>query len=870
MSCRGRARLYASICVLALLAPSLRADDKNDLAGKVSQILNANCHRCHGENGTNEGGFSYLLDRDRLVARRKVVPKDAAKSKIYNRLVSADDPMPPADEKKRPSQEEIALVKKWIEAGAPPFVISTSRERTFLTPESILGFMKADLETANERDRRFLRYFTITQLYNAGATEDELESHRVGLSKLVNSLSWGRRVIVPRPVDPAKTILRIDLRDFKWNEKVWDDILFANPYGVHHGTDAEQYCREVTGTRLPHVRADWFVFAASRPPLYHDVLQLPTTDRELENKLQVNVAENIRQERVARAGFNGSGVSRNNRLIERHETGFGAYWKSYDFGGNAQRKNLFAHPLGPDDTDSSFLHDGGELIFNLPNGLQAYLLVDGKGNRIDKGPAEIVSDPRQGDRHVVNGISCMSCHARGMIDKADQVREQVKKNSESFTKAELDTVLALYPPKDEFAKLLREDAQRFKEAVGKTGAPLTSTEPVAALAQRFELEMDVKQAAAEVGLPPKEFLARLEKDAQLGRVFGALRVESGTIQREVFVEEFSLLINRLEAGTFVEQFRPQVAGPDPVPAPIAKRPFNPGTLTLTVPQVGSEDKKHAFRIEVFNDKERNNWIHLSETGCLAVTPKTRDINADGKVVGLYSTELRARKPDESDFTDTTAMRSIAVKHDEMTDSLIYITDAGSIAVVKSKLPAGGLKNFTHLLNYNFNARKAGESEISARTANFAFEVYRDENTGLLLHLAADGTLAVTSEAHQAGSFKYSPYLHGFVCKARKGLDADFTDDTKAFGIELWKDRATGATFYASDKGSVAITGGKVSTSATLAPTWLTRFKLGIRNEGEGTLANDDRMGSIEIYRDENTGNLLYVCETGHIAVFPGK
>src|SRR5262249_24742039 len=157
-----------------------------------------------------------------------------------------------------------------------------------------------------------------------------------------------------------------------------------------------------TGCPLPYVRGDWFVAAAARPPLYHDVLQLPKTDRELEAMLRVDVAQNLRQDRVARAGFNSSGVSRNNRLIERHESGAVVYWKSYDFGSNAGRQNLFAHPLGPGDCLTTFQHDGGEIIFNLPNGLQAYLLVAGDGRRIDKGPTAIVSDPRRPDRAVEN------------------------------------------------------------------------------------------------------------------------------------------------------------------------------------------------------------------------------------------------------------------------------------------------------------------------------------------------------------------------------------------------------------------------------------------------------------------------------------
>jgi hypothetical protein len=80
------------------------------------------------------------------------------------------------------------------------------------------------------------------------------------------------------------------------------------------------------------------------------------------------------------------GVSRNNRLIERHSSPYGSYWRSYDFADNVGRRNLFAHPLGPSGQASSFEVDGGEIIFNLPNGLHAFMLIDGKGRRLDKAP----------------------------------------------------------------------------------------------------------------------------------------------------------------------------------------------------------------------------------------------------------------------------------------------------------------------------------------------------------------------------------------------------------------------------------------------------------------------------------------------------
>jgi tetratricopeptide (TPR) repeat protein len=301
---------------------------------------------------------------------------------------------------------------------------------------------------------------------------------------------------------------------------------------------------------LPWVRGDWFVAAASRPPLYHDVLQLPTTERELERLLRVDTTENIRQERVARAGFNGSGVSRNNRLIERHEAGGTVYWKSYDFSSNAGRHNLFAHPLGPGG-DQGFLHDGGEIIFNLPNGLQGYFLTDGQGRRIDKGPTAIVSDPRRPDRAVENGLSCMSCHAKGMIDKVDQVRGHVLKNRQAFADADVEMVLALYPTTEKFQALLREDGRRFQEAVARTGAPLSVTEPIAALAMRFEAELDLPLAAAEAGVRPEHLKQALGRTPHLAKHLGPLLVDGGTVQRQVYVEAFGDLVRALRVGTFL-------------------------------------------------------------------------------------------------------------------------------------------------------------------------------------------------------------------------------------------------------------------------------------------------------------------------------
>src|SRR5690606_34157115 len=111
-----------------------------------------------------------------------------------------------------------------------------------------------------------------------------------------------------------------------------------------------------------------------------------------------------------------------------HPAAFGAYWKSYDFGSSAGRNSLTQFPLGPryegnQHDRAAFEHDGGEIIFNLPNGMQGYLLVDAKGKRIDRGPINVVCDSKKplGNSEVINCISCMVCHVHGMQPFADDI-----------------------------------------------------------------------------------------------------------------------------------------------------------------------------------------------------------------------------------------------------------------------------------------------------------------------------------------------------------------------------------------------------------------------------------------------------------------
>jgi len=519
----------------ASAAPAPVTAEGTQLASQVHAILEAKCYNCHGKDGTSEGGFNYVLNLEKI-SRTHLTPKEPTKSLLFERMTATDDSvMPPPGEEPRTTPADIATIKAWIMAGAP--ALPTTEKRGFIKNEQVVAAISKDLEAASERSRRFLRYFTLTHLYNAGVSEDELQTYRNAFNKLINSLSWNTNLVVPKAIDTAETVYRVDIRSLNWNLDTWKRIEEANPYFLALSTPDALACCEAAQCEQPYVRIDWFVLAASKPPLYHDVLGIPDTDAALEETLKVNVAANIEQEQVIRAGFNRSGVSQNNRLIEWHKSPYGSYWKSYDFGGNTGQQNLFEHPLGPEG-DDPFKHDGGELIFTLPNGMQGYMLVDGSGSRIDKGPVEIVSDPKRPDKSVTNGVSCMSCHYTGVIPKTDEIGPLVRANPKAYEDSEY--LLAIYREPQELQAVLDEDEKRFAAAMKKIGISSLSRsgEPISAMAARFEQELDVHLVSCEFGLPQEDFVKRLKNSNAMARSFGALLTPGGTIKRDVFATMF--------------------------------------------------------------------------------------------------------------------------------------------------------------------------------------------------------------------------------------------------------------------------------------------------------------------------------------------
>ncbi len=126
--------IFAAVCAAAPLsaAESDPVDTNSgskppafDFDRQIRPILSEHCFTCHGPDASQRKGGLRLDTREGALGDRggyhAVVPGDLAASAVWERLTTddADLQMPPANVARRPSGEEIARLKSWIESGAP-------------------------------------------------------------------------------------------------------------------------------------------------------------------------------------------------------------------------------------------------------------------------------------------------------------------------------------------------------------------------------------------------------------------------------------------------------------------------------------------------------------------------------------------------------------------------------------------------------------------------------------------------------------------------------------------------------------------------------------------------------------------------------
>ncbi len=522
------------------------------LAKAAYDVLDKNCARCHqiGEKMTKRKvppkGFGNILALDEIKSdAHLVIPGNPDGSLIFQQIAKQLMPYDVFQEgnldQPSPDENDIKALRAWI-ASLSASADAICAKRKTIDVAAMVASMANDLNDVIPARVKGTRYLTLTHLFNDCAADEELAIYRAGAVKLLNSLSHKSTLVKLETIDAEKTIIRFNIDDLGWSALDWDKLVAADPYALAPDSKLFSFLSAQTATALPFVRADWFGNVASRPPLYNALLSLPNTFGELQKKVGVDVAADIKALRVKRAGFQNSGVSKNNRLIERHEIDTGYFWTSYDFSGNRGNQSLFDFPLGPGGGQFGFVHNGGETIFSLPNGMQGYYLNNAKGEKLDIGPVNIVLDRNHPeDPGVVNGISCMGCHDAGMKKARDEIRERDLADRR-FPKEARDLIDAMYPKSSEMDEILAQDLQRFAAAMTRSGVgpdlreKKSGAEPVTALSDFYDGPVDLHLAASEFGLSKEQFVAAANGNGETLAL--ARRLDQGNIPRDQFETDF--------------------------------------------------------------------------------------------------------------------------------------------------------------------------------------------------------------------------------------------------------------------------------------------------------------------------------------------
>lgn len=117
-------KLFLLLATVIFAVPAA-GDDTVSFSRQIRGILSDRCFQCHGPDEAQRQADLRLDNQESAVAEldsgaRAIVPGDAAASELIHRLTT-DDPdlrMPPVDFSKTVSDEEIALIRTWVDQGA--------------------------------------------------------------------------------------------------------------------------------------------------------------------------------------------------------------------------------------------------------------------------------------------------------------------------------------------------------------------------------------------------------------------------------------------------------------------------------------------------------------------------------------------------------------------------------------------------------------------------------------------------------------------------------------------------------------------------------------------------------------------------------
>jgi len=504
----------------------------------VESLLRTACGQCHGEAAQEDGncraGMCYIEDVKELIAQGKIVPGSPAESPLYQRISRTDGQKMPPPGNEPLSAFQIDQIEQFIQRRAPEAIASCTDQ--FIDWDTVYEAIQVDILSADAEDRPFLRYVSLTDRYNAGVCDQQLEQDRFAMNKFLNSISQGNSVRTAVEIEDgesSKSLYRIDLRDYDLDVgngpfvvngesfvDGWEAIIGNNNFAIEFQGDEAVNVQLQSTTLVPVMFSDAIIDEASFGNLYYGLLRLDDNRDAVQAALGVDLVDDLDQNITIRAGTTTSEISLQERLVQRNEQAVGGlyYYESFDLDPDLAGNSIFADPLAFDQ-----VANGSEAVFSLPNGLQAYIIFDENGLRLEESPI-LFDKLSQNDNVMRAGVSCMNCHAQGLVPFDDEVRVFVDANPLEAAEAaaaaggEFEDITDLYPTNDELQDVFTDDSSIYLRALSQADVPTSQrADPIAQTFIRFDRDVDLSIVAGLVHFPVNALeneINRLDPDLQ--------------------------------------------------------------------------------------------------------------------------------------------------------------------------------------------------------------------------------------------------------------------------------------------------------------------------------------------------------------------
>jgi mono/diheme cytochrome c family protein len=256
----------------------------------IRPILAENCFACHGPDSAARKADLRLDLREEAIAGGAIVPGKPDQSELIHRIYATDGEglMPPANSKKKLTEEQKALLKRWVAEGAE-----------YQPHWSLIPPQRPALPVVQDKNwpKNPIDHFILAELEKRGLKPAPEADRRTLARRLALDLTG-------LPPDPADVEAFVHDRDPNYYEKFVDKLLASPHWGEHRARYWLDYARyaDTHGIHFDNYREiwayrDWVIdaFNANMPfdqftieQLAGDLLPNPTLDQLIATGFQRN------------------------------------------------------------------------------------------------------------------------------------------------------------------------------------------------------------------------------------------------------------------------------------------------------------------------------------------------------------------------------------------------------------------------------------------------------------------------------------------------------------------------------------------------------------------------------------------------------